>query len=108
MIATTNQLTYDKLAKSGLRLCVVDDEYGWFHCWENYAEVIEPGIMIGSSPGGQFSRVYGVVEFNNGTERILPGKIKFVDDINSVLVGIRNETRNSENKNQEDKQNDLL
>lgn len=103
MMATTNQLTYDKLAKSRLRLCVVDDEYGWFHCWENYAEVIEPGIMIGSSPGGQLSRIYGIVEFNHGTERILPGKIKFVDDINSVLVGIQNETRNSENKSQEDK-----
>ena len=103
-----DRLTFYNAVQKGLRLCVVDDEYGWFHCWENYAEVIEPGIMIGSSPGGQFSRVYGIVEFNNGTERILPGKIKFVDDINSVLVGIQNETRNSENKNQEDKRNGLL
>lgn len=91
-----NQLTYDKLDKSGLRLCVVDDKCGWFHCWENYAEVIEPGIMIGSSQGGQFSRIYGIVEFNYGVERILPGKIQFIDDINSVLVKIENEIRNEE------------
>lgn len=99
MMAVTNQLTYNKLAKSGLRLCVVDDEYGWFHLWENYAEVIEPGIMIGSSQGGQFSRIYGIVEFNHGVERILPSKIKFIDDINSMLAKIENEIRNSENKN---------
>lgn len=95
-MAAINQLTYDKLAKSGLRLCVVDDECGWFHCWENYAEVIEPGLMIGSSQGGQFSRIYGIVEFNHGVERILPSKIKFVDDINSMLVKIENEIRNEE------------
>ena len=47
MMAATNQLTYNKLAKSGLRLCVVDDEYGWFHLWENYAEVIEPAQQNG-------------------------------------------------------------
>lgn len=86
-----DRLTFYNAVQKGLRLCVVDDKCGWFHCWENYAEVIEPGIMIGSSPGGQFSRVYGIVEFNHGTERILPSKIKFVDDINSILVRIEKE-----------------
>ena len=88
-----DRLTFYNAVQKGLRLCLVDGKCGWFHCWENYAEVIEPGITIGSSQGGQISMVYGIVEFNDGVKRILPGKIKFVDDINSVLNRVEDEAK---------------
>lgn len=68
------------------RLCKVENEFGYFHCWEHYADVISPGLTIGSHPGGQFSRVYGIVEFKDRVERVEPYKIKFVDAENAELA----------------------
>lgn len=67
------------------RLCTVDDRLGYFHCWENYADVISPSLMVGGSPGGQISRVYGIVEFSDGVQKVAPQKIKFVDEENLFL-----------------------
>lgn len=80
------------------RLCEVDGELGYFHTWEQYAEVISPGLMIGSHPGGQFSRVYGIVEFKDRVGRVTPSKIKFCDDENAVLneMAKHNERRNND------------
>lgn len=61
------------------RLCKVRDRHGYFHCWEQYGDVIAPGLVIGSHPGGQFSRIFGIVEFEEGVERVDPTKIKFLD-----------------------------
>nr|DAG06412.1 MAG TPA: hypothetical protein [Siphoviridae sp. cthu813] len=36
------------------RSCTVGGESGYFHCWEQYADVITPGLTIGSQQGGQF------------------------------------------------------
>lgn len=47
----------DITIKKELRLCKVDKELGYFHCWEQYGDVISPGLTIGSHPGGQYSRV---------------------------------------------------
>ena len=67
------------------RLCEVDDRVGYFHCWEQYADVLMPGLTAGSSPGGQYSRIFGIVEFEDGVERVEPSHIKFVDEENSML-----------------------
>lgn len=71
--------------KKERRLCKVNNEIGYFHCWEQYNDVIAPGITVGSHPGGQYSRMFGIVEFYDRTERIEPFKIHFVDEINNNL-----------------------
>lgn len=72
------------------RECIVDEDLGYFHCWEHYADVIAPGLTIGSQQGGQFSRVYGIVEFTDGVRRVDPWKIKFTDEEHKVL-SLKNE-----------------
>lgn len=83
------------------RLCKVNrgeaTEFGYFHCWEHYADVIAPGLTIGSHPGGQYGRVYGIVEFEDGVERVDPPNIKFIDEPNVYLVKL-----NELNKKQEE------
>lgn len=64
------------------RLCKVDKEIGYFHCWEQYGDVIAPGLTIGSHPGGQYSQVFGIIEFD---DRVDPSKIQFVDEIHYSL-----------------------
>lgn len=75
----------DITVKKELRLCKVDKELGYFHCWEQYGDVISPGLMVGSHPGGQYSRVFGVIEFDDRIERVDPSKIQFVDEIHNFL-----------------------
>ena len=62
------------------RLCEVDGELGYFHCWEQYG-----GIMVGSNPGGQYSRIFGIVEFDDRIERVDPTKIQFIDETHNYL-----------------------
>lgn len=71
--------------KQERRLCRVGDEYGYFHCWEHYATPMEPSPMIGGSPGGQFSRVYGIVELEKGIRRVEINEIEFRDEEHSML-----------------------
>lgn len=73
------------MARKKLRLCKVDKELGYFHCWEQYGDVISPGLTIGSNPGGQYSRVFGIIEFDDRIERVDPSKIQFVDEIHNFL-----------------------
>ena len=73
----------DIYVKKELRLCKVNEELGYFHCWEQYADVISPGLT-----GCQYSRVFGIVEFNDGIERVDPEKIKFIDEYNANLVAM--------------------
>lgn len=81
--------------KKELRLCKVGKELGYFHCWEQYANVIAPGLTIGSAPGGQISNVFGIVEFPDRIARIQPWEIKFVDDAHAMLIGLnKNEKEN--------------
>lgn len=83
-MATLSDIT----VKKELRLCKVSKELGYFHCWEQYGDVIAPGLTIGSNPGGQYSRVFGIVEFDDGIERVSPEKIKFVDETNASLQAL--------------------
>ena len=74
--------------KKELRLCKVGKEFGYFHCWEQYGDVIFPGLTVGSNPdpGGQYSRVFGIVEFYDQIERVDPTKIQFVDEAHERLL----------------------
>lgn len=80
-MATLSDIT----VKKELRLCKVDKELGYFHCWEQYCDVIAPGITIGSHPGGQYSRVFGIVEFDDRIERVDPSEIQFIDETHTFL-----------------------
>lgn len=68
------------------RLCEVDGELGYFHCWENWSNAIDASPLRGGHPGGQIGQIYGIVEFKDGVRRIDPAKIKFCDDENAILV----------------------
>ena len=73
-----------------MRLCKVDERTGHFHLWEQYADVIAAGLTIGSHPGGQYARVFGIVEFEDGVERVDPSKIKFIDEESEALKVLNN------------------
>lgn len=75
----------DIVVKKELRLCKIGKELGYFHCWGQYGDIIFPGIMVGSNPGGQYSRVFGIVEFDDRIERVDPTKIQFVDETHNYL-----------------------
>lgn len=60
------------------RKCEVEGEVGYFHTWEHCSYTIEAGPLVGGAPAGQFSRVYGIVEFEDGSvNRVDPTKIIF-------------------------------
>lgn len=68
-----------------IRLCEVNDEIGYFHCWEHWANVVDASPLRGGHPGGQVGQVYGIVEFSDGVKRVDPEKIKFCDQTKSIL-----------------------
>ena len=74
--------------KHELRLCKVDGELGYFHCWEHYANVVDASSLRGGHPAGQISEVFGIVEFQNRVERVSPRRIKFYDEINATLTSM--------------------
>lgn len=78
--------SWDITVKKELRLRKVGGEFGYFHCWEQYSDVIFPGLTVCSNPGGQYSRVFGIVEFDDRVMRIEPSKIKFVDEAHECLL----------------------
>ena len=67
------------------RLCKVNGEYGYFHCWEHYMEPLPPAVTMGGHKGGQYSCVRGVVETENGMRLVHPAAIEFVDEENKML-----------------------
>lgn len=67
----------DITIKKELRLCKVGKELGYFHCWEQYGDVL--------STGDQYSRIFGIIEFDDRIKRVDPPKIQFVDEIHSYL-----------------------
>lgn len=68
------------------RLCTVNDEPGYFHCWEHYSTVVEPSPMIGGAPGGTVSLVNAIVEIKDGVMRVPITSIKFCDEENAFLA----------------------
>lgn len=71
---------------SELRLCEVNAEIGYFHCWEHWSNIVDASPMIGGHPGGTVSAVYGIVEFSDGVRRVDPTDICFCDEKGSALA----------------------
>ena len=71
------------------RLCEVDGELGYFHCWEHWSNVIDASPLRGGHPGGQIGQIYGIVEFKDGVRRIALQN-QFCDDENAILARWRN------------------
>lgn len=67
------------------RLCEVNGELGYFHCWEHWANVVGASALRGGHLGGQVGQVYGIVEFKDGVRRVEPTSVRFCDEKNSFL-----------------------
>lgn len=67
------------------RLCEVNGELGYFHCWEHWSNVVDASPLRGGHPGGQIGQVYGIVEFSDGVRRVEPSSIQFRDEVNDAL-----------------------
>ena len=61
------------------RLCTVKGETGYFHTWEQYSKPLAASPLIGGEPAGVFSKIFGIVEFEDGIRRVDPTDIKFCD-----------------------------
>ena len=71
------------------RLCVVGgSKLGYFHTWEHYSKPLPENPRIGGEPGGVFSKVFGIVEFSDGVQRVDPTDICFCDKENETLKEI--------------------
>lgn len=78
--------------KHQTRLCVVNDEVGYFHVWEHYSKPLPASPMVGGQPAGVYSHVFGIVEFKDGVRRVDPTDITFRDEENSFLSTIDADT----------------
>lgn len=67
------------------RLCTVNGETGYFHTWENYSKPLEASLLVGGAPAGVFSKIFGIVEFEDGIRRVDPTDVKFCDEENEML-----------------------
>ena len=63
----------------------MNGKVGYFHTWEHYSQPVEASPLVGGSPAGIYSRVFGIVEFTDGVERVDPTEIKFCDEDNAGL-----------------------
>ena len=77
--------TTDITIKPERRLCTVNGECGYFHCWEHYMEPLPPTATMDGHRGGQYSCVRGVVETESGMRLVHPLAIQFVDEENQQL-----------------------
>lgn len=71
--------------KQERRLCTVNGETGYFHTWEQYSKPLEASPFFGGAPAGVFSKIFGIVEFEDGIRRVDPTGIKFCDEENEML-----------------------
>lgn len=81
----------------GTRLCKVGDKLGYFHCWEQWSNVIGESPLIGGHSAGQISQVYGIVEFSDGVKRVEPTRIEFVDEEHRQLYFMENSSIGEKN-----------
>lgn len=77
--------TVDFTLKYERRLCKVNNELGYFHCWEYFSKPVPAGLTIGSPPAGVISYVSGIVEFEDGVRHVDPTEIKFCDEEHANL-----------------------
>lgn len=70
------------------RLCSVEGRTGYFLAWEHYSDIIPPSLLQGGHSGGVFSRLYGIIEFDTGIERVDPIDVKFCDQTHAELCSL--------------------
>lgn len=71
-----------------------------FHKWTLEQEPIGPGLTVGSHLGGQVSRTFAVVEFEDGTVRLVnPEAVQFIDTQGAMnqLAWPENEVEGNDN-----------
>ena len=68
------------------RACTVKGKPGYFHTWEQYSQPVGASPMIGGPTAGVISKLFGIVEFAHGIERVEPTLIQFCDEENANLV----------------------
>lgn len=54
-----------------LRKCVVDGANALFHRWTEYSVIAPPSFMVGGHGGGVESRIYAVVELEDGSVKLV-------------------------------------
>lgn len=74
--------------KPELRLCTVNGESGYFHCWEHFCKPVYATLSSGQNISGVVSYVQGIVEFHDRVERVDPKSIKFCDEENAYLQAL--------------------
>lgn len=67
------------------RLCEVKGVVGYFHAWEHYSRPVEASPLRGGAPAGIFSKMFAIVEFSDGVERVDPENVIFRDETNAFL-----------------------
>ena len=88
---------YDIAIRPELRSCTVNDEPGYFHCWEHFNQPISASPFVGGAPAGVVSKVYGIVEFADGVRHVEPSTIKFCDETNAYLQAMKKHKEAEEN-----------
>ena len=83
------------------RLCRVEGKIGYFHTWKYYSRPLPASPFVGGEPAGMFSRVFGIVEFPDGVERVDPTDIHFCDDGNKILTEWNKSCEEKENNGDE-------
>ena len=83
-MATLSNIT----VKKELRLCKVDKELGYFHCWEHYSKPVEASLLMGGAPEGTISFVRGIIEFPESVGYANSEDIKFYDDEHAYLCAM--------------------
>ena len=90
-------MSNDILIRQETRLCKVKEKYGHFHTWEHYSKPVEASPLIGGAPAGVISQVFGIVEFEEGVQRVQPYDIKFLDEINEFLHLLNEREKENDN-----------
>lgn len=78
-------MAWEVEVKQERRLCTVNGETGYFHTWEQYSKTLEANPLVGGAPAGIFSKIFGIVEFEDGIRRVDPTDIRFCDEENEML-----------------------
>lgn len=78
-------MSNDILIRQEIRLCKVKGKHGYFHTWEHYSKPVEASPLVGGAPAGVISQVFGIVEFEDGVQRVQPYDIKFLDETGEIL-----------------------
>ena len=75
------------------RLCMVNGEHGYFHCWEWF--LASHGDIIRSS------EIVAIIEFEDHVARIYPWEVKFVDEENQQLHWMNEHEKKRKEKSDE-------